>query len=193
MFGIFGLIISLIIIFIYSLIYAGLSQTIIFALAKLTNLTWPKKLTEYKYLTFSYLCFFFGIVFLINHFSYWNDGGFGDSYRIPIGNGYQVSNIDGAQTYFEDSKTGGGRQAFLTKFALANKKLCANFQGFNSSDCVDCYLVFDTKLEKIFEFYSSEQYEVFAKANNLPVIESFKDFMENYDVYWSKNSKWYLP
>jgi len=193
MFGIFGLIISLIIIFIYSLIYAGLGLTIIYILSKLTNFSWIERAMNFKVLTFISLGTFFGIAFLIYHFSYWRDSGFGDSFKIPIGNGYQVSNIDGASTYFEDSKSGGGRQAFLANFVVADKKLCAKFQGFNSTECEDCYIVFDTKLEKMYEFYSTDEYRIFANSNNLPVAESFKEFMENYNDYWSKNSKWYLP
>ena len=146
-----------------------------------------------KFLTFILLGTFFGIVFLINHFSYWRDSGFGDSFKIPIGNGYQVSNIDGASTYFEDSKSGDGRQAFLTNFTIVDEKLCASFQGFNSTDCTDCYIVFDTKLDKMYEFYTSDDYKLFAKTNNLPFPESFKEFMENYNDYWTRNSKWFLP
>ena len=148
---------------------------------------------NFKFLTYISFGTFFGIAFLVYYFSYWRDSGFGDSFKIPIGNGYQVSNIDGASTYFEDSKLGGGRQAFLTNFTIADKKLCANFQGFNSTDCNDCYIVFDTKLEKIYEFHSSEEYKSFAKSNALPYAESFKEFMENYNAYWAKNGKWYLP
>jgi len=85
MFGIFGLIISLIIIFIYSLIYAGLGLTIIYILSKLTNLRWVKKAINFKFLTFISLGTFFGIAFLFYHFSYWRDRGFGDSFKIPIG------------------------------------------------------------------------------------------------------------
>jgi len=45
----------------------------------------------------------------------------------------------------------------------------------------------------MYEFQSSDEYALFANANNLPVAESFKEFMENYTNYWAKNSKWYLP
>ncbi|MFT3705551.1 MAG: hypothetical protein QM802_24490 [Agriterribacter sp.] len=193
MFGIFGLVISLIIIFIYSLIYAGLGLLIIYILSKITKVKWIKRVISFRLLTFISLGIFFGIVFLIYHFSYWRDKGFGDSFRIPIGNGYQVSNIDGISTYFEDSKSGGGRQAFLTNFTVDKGKLCANFQGFNSTDCQDCYIVFDTKLKKMYEFYSGEEYKLFATKNGLPFTESFKEFTENYNDYWTRNSKWYLP
>lgn len=193
MFGIFGLFISLIKIFIYSLIYAGFGLTIIYLLSKLTNFTWLKRAMRFKFLIFTSLGMLFGISFLIYHFSYWSDSGYGDSFKIPIGNGYHISNIDGASTYFEESKSGGGRQAFLTYFIVADKILCAKFQGFNSFDCEDCYLVFDTKIEKMYEFKSSEEYRVFATTHNLPVKESFKEFTENYNDYWARNSKWYLP
>ncbi len=193
MFGIVGLIISLFVIFFYSLIYAGLCLIIIYVGSKLTHFRWANKAVNFKFKTFVLLGTFFGIAFLFYHFSYWRDSGFGDSFKIPIGNGYKVSNIDGSETFFEDSKSGGGRQAFLTKIAIVDKKLCANFQGFNSDDCTDCYIVFDTKLEKMYEFHSSEEYKVFAMKNNLPVAESFRDFMETYYDYWSRNSKWYLP
>ena len=193
MFGIFGIIISLIVIVIYSIVYSSLVLTIFYTLSKLTNIELIKRLMAFKFLTFMTLGTIFGIAFMFYHFSYWRDSGFGDSFKIPIGNSYQVSNIDGASTYFEDSKSGGGRQAFLTNFTIADKKLCANFQGFNSTDCKDCFIVFDTEISKMYEFKSTNEYVIFARQNNLPLPENFKEFMDNYTDYWTKNSKWYLP
>jgi hypothetical protein len=148
---------------------------------------------SFKFLTFIILGTLFGIIFLFYRFSYWQNSGFSDSYIIPIGNNYQVNNIGGASTYFEDSKGGNSRQAFLTTFIVADKKLCAKFEGFNSTDCNNCYIVFDTELEKMHEFYSVKDYETFALKNHLPMTNSFKEFNENYKDYWSQNNKWYLP
>jgi hypothetical protein len=193
MFGIFGLILSLIIIVIYSIVYSVLVLIILYTFSKLTRIGWLKKMMKFRLLTFLALWTVFGIAFLFYHFSYWQDSGFGDSYKIPIGNNYQVSNIDGVSTYFEDSKSGGGRQAFLTNFSIANNKLCANFQGFNSTDCKDCFIVFDTETSKMYEFYSTHEYETFARENHLPLPDSFREFMDNYNDYWTKNRRWYLP
>lgn len=193
MFGIFGFIFSLIIIFIYSIVYAALGLIIIYTLSKRTSYEWIKQMMNYKLIIFINLATIFGLVFLVYHFSYWRDSGYGDSFKIPIGNNYQVSNIDGAETYFEDSKLGNSRQAFLTTFTVEHKKLCANFTGFNSYDCTDCYIVFDSDSSKMYEFHSTNEYETFAKQNNLPFPEDFRGFMDNYNNYWTKNSRWYLP
>ena len=193
MFGIFGLIISLVKIFIYSTVYSILTLTAFYILSKTTKIVWIKKLMNFKFATFIVLGAFYGISFLIYSFSYWQDSGFGDSFKIPIGNGFQVSNIDGTSTYFEDEKIAYSRQASLTNFTVSDKKLCASFQGFNSNDCNDCYIVFDTKKSKMYEFHSTNEYENFAKANNLPFPDDFKPFMDNYKEYWDSHSKWYLP
>lgn len=103
-----------------------------------------------------------------------------------------MKNIDCADSYFEDTKS-GGRQAYLTKLTVVDNKLYASFEGFNSSGCKDCYIVFDTKIGKMYEFHSGEDYKLFAVTNDLPTANKFNEFKDNYNDYWSKNKKWYLP
>lgn len=189
MFGIFWLLFLLFKIFIYSIVYAIVTLIIIYLVSKTTSIIWIRKIMALKVLSFIALVIVYGIIFFVYSFSYWQDNGFGDSFKIPFGNGYQVSNIDGTSTYFEES----GRQAFLTDLSIENGKLCANFQGFNSTDCQDCYIVFDSEKSKMYEFSSRRDYELFATKNHLPFPHDFKDFMTIYYEYWESHDRWYLP
>ncbi|MBK7666902.1 MAG: hypothetical protein IPJ32_05810 [Sphingobacteriaceae bacterium] len=107
-----------------------------------------------KFITWLICGAFISITFVAYSFSYWGDKGLGDFARIPIGNDYEIGNIDGASTYIENSNR-NGKQAFINKFILAGDKICAEFQGFNSTDCENCYIVFDVNKAEFHELHSS--------------------------------------
>ena len=83
------------------------------------------------------LCGLYFIIFCIYSFSHFGDSGEGDYFLIPISKDYEVKNIDGAETYFEENKNDYSRQAYLEKFIIIDGKLCSKFTGwnFNLSHC----------------------------------------------------------
>ena len=193
MFAIFELFFTLLRVLFYAIGYALLTLLAFRITLRWKENGWIKQLLRFRFLTFICFCAVYGITFLIYSFSYWKNTGFGDFARIPIGNGYSVSNIDAAFTYLEPERNNSGRQACLNKFIVSNGKLCSEFTGYNSAGCENCFIVFDIEGEKIYEFHSLNAYASFAQQNRLPESLNFKDFWENYNAYWSSKNKWYLP
>jgi hypothetical protein len=186
--------INIIIVIIYACVYSVLLSMIFYLISKFSKTSFFQEVIKNKKIYFTFFSIFFSIVFLLYHYSYSRDHGFGDNYKIPIGNKYFVIQIDGAETHFENSKTkGNGEDFYIQKFRVINKKLCAKLFSISSVNCEDCYLVFDIELEKQFIFKSSLEYEKYANDNQLPMESAFLEFTENYNDHWSNNSKWYLP
>lgn len=193
MFSELSFLFQLLVIGFYTLVYALVSLFVLYLLSGIPKLNRLKKIMRSKTLCFSFLFLAYGIAFTYYSLSYWQDRGFGDSYKLPIGNGYYINNIDGAETFFEDEKKTYSRQASLTDFLVKDGRLCARFYGFNSRDCEDCYIVFDTKQSAMREFHSANEYEAFAGIHDLPHIYEFRDFFKNYNEHWQGHDKWYLP
>jgi hypothetical protein len=150
---------------------------------------------QLKFMTWFATGFLYTILLFSYAFSFWGYAGLGDYFCIPVSNGFVVSSIDAQTTsYFEPDKGEKySRQALMTNFAIKDNKICGDFLGFNRDDCVDCFIVFDTKAEKVYEFNSSKNYMTFANKNNLPHQQDFKSFNENYRSYWSGLKNWFLP
>jgi hypothetical protein len=144
----------------------------------------------------SWFCagFVYTIALFIYAFSYWGYSGLGDYSCIPIGNGFVVSSIDALErSWFEPDRVKYFRQADIINFAIKDNAVCGEFTGFNSTDCKNCFIVFDTKTEKIFEFHTLREYSAFATKNNLPQHERFKSFIDNYTEYWGGLKAIFLP
>lgn len=194
MFVIFQFIFLLIKILIYASIYTVLTYLILIALSKLMSFLKQKKVIEleFKPFPFSAIVIFYGIAFFIYAFSNWAESGMGDSFKVPIGKGYEVTSIDGSTTYFKNK----GTDFFLKNFIVFDEKLCSEFERDNGTECNECFIIFDTKRAIMNKFSSLNEYQTFAKDNHLPFPNEFKDFMSNYEDYWSsrrKYDKWYLP
>lgn len=178
---------------IYAAVYSAVLILLIYVLAKITRWRPLVKRLRFRLILWppAFLLCFFGLFFYA--FSDTQDMGRGDYSRIPIGNGYEVSCIDGVWAYFEDEKKPFSRQAGLKTFAVEKGYLCASYEGFNRSDCKDCFLVFDIEKEKMHLFSSTEDYHNFAGKHKLPMASALTSFDENYATYWRDKNRWYLP
>lgn len=194
MFSILIHLINIIIVVVYACLYSIIILTIAFILSKKTSINFCKVIIRNRKFWFSILTTSLSIVFLFYHYSYSRDHGFGDSYKIPIGNKYFVTLFDGAEIHFENSKSEGqGDDYYIQNFIIADKTLCAKLYSINSVGCNDCFMIFNTELEKLLTFKSSIEYETYVIENNLPNKETFREFIENYNYHWDKNRRWYLP
>lgn len=183
MFYLIGLVFLILKIAVQASIYSTIILFAFFIVAKTTHLSFPKKLMKHKFISWFITGFIISILFIVYAFSYWGNRGLGDYARIPIGNDYEVGNIDGASTYFEGADN-PGRQAFLNRFAIYEDKLCAEFYGFNADDCKDCVIILDIYSGQTKEFHSTKEYEAYASVLHLPLKKDFKDFFANYWDYW---------
>lgn len=189
MFYLIGLIFLLVKIAIQATVFSILIVFIVRVIERIIS----KKLLPFKFIFWIPLAGFIGFCMFIFSFTYWGERGLGDYARIPIGNGYDVSNIDGTTTYFEDEKKHFSRQALLDKFIVKNNKLVAEFEGFNSTSCTNCILVFDSNKEQLKIFKSDEEYRKYAFQNDLPKQEELQEFFDNYQDYWGRWRFWVLP
>ena len=138
--------------------------------------------------------FIYAIALFVYAFSFWGYSGLGDSFCIPVGNGYKVESIDALKSsWFEPDRGEFSRQADIINFKIKDRIICAEFTGFNSEDCQNCFIVFDTKSEKISEFHSQVEYSSFATKNSLPQSSEFKSFNDNYIEHWGGIRRIFLP
>jgi hypothetical protein len=194
MFALFGLIALTIKIAILATVYASLTLLLLYIVSKSTTRKWLDRLISKKILTWFGTGFVYTVALFIYAFSYWGYSGLGDYSCIPIGNGFVVGSIDALESsWFEPDRVKYSRQADIINFAIKGNTVCGEFTGFNSSDCKNCFIVFDTKTEKIFEFHSPEEYSAFATKNNLPQHDQYKSFIENYREYWGGLKTIFLP
>lgn len=126
-------------------------------------------------------------------FTYWGNHGFGDSARIPIGNGYAVNNINWTEYgYVDQLKTSDGKEVEMTKFIVDNGKLIGNLDSW-FHDFHNKYFVLDLDTDELIEFDSKSELDDFIQRNNLVESEELKSFEENYREYWSGLRFWLLP
>ena len=194
MFVLFGLIFLIAKITILSFLYATVSLILYKIVRRKPQDKWYSLRSVFKTLSWRITAIVYGTLLLIYSFSYWGHAGLGDSFRIPIGNGYDVQSIDDCKLgWFEDEQKQNGRQAFLKNFIIRNHSLCSEFQGFNSTDCQDCYLVFDIRNRKMTIFHSENEYSEYAAKYQLPLKNEFNSFENNYYDYWGGWRFWLLP
>ena len=190
MFALFSLIALIVKIAVLASIYGAIVLLIFGIIYKVTKNEWVGRRLKRKLFLWWITGFIYSICSFVFAFSYWGDRGFGDFARIPIGYGYEVKNIDGSTTYFEDEKGSYSRQAFLKKFTVKDHTLCAEFEGFNITDCKDCFIVFDAEKSKMTEFKSEKEYAQYAINNKLPLRVDFKEFDDIYNDYWDGWKFW---
>ena len=195
MFVLFGLIALTIKIAILSSIYALLTLLVFYFVSKKTEVIWIKAVMQTKFMSWISLGFIYTFILFVYAFSYWGYSGIGDGFCIPAGNGFVVNSIDDqSHSYIEpDQNKKYSRQAFLRNFIIKDEIVCAEFLGFNSDDCNDCFIVLETETGKLYEFHSAQEYSVYATKNGLPQKNVFKSFNENYRNHWSGLKSWLLP
>lgn len=195
MFALLGLLFMIIKIAILATVYASLTLLFFYILSKSVKRKWLDRLMLKKFLFWFATGFVYTVAFFIYAFSFWGYSGLGDYFCIPVGNGFKVNSIDACTSSWYEPNKGEkySRQADIVNFKIKDKKICAEFTGYNSQECQNCFIVFDTEEEKTYEFHSSEEYSAFAKKNNLPLQNEFRSFGDNYNDYWNTRRTLFLP
>ena len=195
MFALFGLIFLIIKVAILATVYSFLTLLLFKIILKTTQQKWLERLMSKKFLFWLGVGFIYSVTLFIYSFSFWGYSGLGDFACIPVGNDITVNSIDALETsWFEPDKGEKySRQAEIINFTIQNKIICGEFTGYNSTDCKNCFIVYDTNTEKIFEFHSTKEYSLFATKNNLPQQSEFKTFIENYREHWGGLRSIFLP
>jgi hypothetical protein len=194
LFALFGLISLTIKIVFLAIAYASLTLLFLYTISKTINPKWSRIITENKFLVWIATGFIYTFSLYIYAFSFWGYSGLGDYACIPVSNGFKVKSIDALDnSWFEPDKGESSKQADLLKFSIKNQVICGEFTGYNSTRCSGCIIAFDTKTEKVYEFHSSEGYSKFAAENDLPQLDEFKTFGENYSEYWNGRRSFFLP
>jgi hypothetical protein len=135
----------------------------------------------------SYFVAFIGL-FLFSC-TYWGDHGLGDSARIPLGHGEEMSEINGNETFFEGGKPfmvsdmAGSQQ--VDKFQVANNVLCAQAERKR-------YFIYNLATKKSRVFTDSLEYNAYAAPRGLPASNKLQSFWRHYKRYWGGWRFWLL-
>ena len=127
-------------------------------------------------------------------FTYWGNHGLGDSARIPIGGKLAIENInwndygyiDGLNSTKQDDKLRTSR------FTITKDGVTGNLCQYEPN-CSNGFFFYRFETGKLTEFSSEFEYIKFANEENLPSINEFVSFEENYRRYWSGWRFWLLP
>lgn len=126
-------------------------------------------------------------------FSYWGNHGFGDHYKIPIGNGYIVERINSNDYGFIGNiKTVNSESVDVEKFKVKNGKLIGKLDN-NFYDYENSYFIFDLETKKMQEFKNKSLYNNFAISSSLPIASELLSFRANYDKRWGGWRFFLLP
>ena len=121
-----------------------------------------------------------GLMFIFS-FTYYGNHGLGDDANIPLGHGKTMLSSDGyPYIYLEPN-----RQVNVDSFLVRNDYLC-----FTSSGSYYDYQLASGKLNS---YKYKQDYETYASAHNLPLVNEFKTFYPQYDTYWNGWRFWLLP
>lgn len=170
----FHLIYSLIKIAALATIYSTLTLLTVRLISRLSPNSWIYNLTQNKFQFWKSTSYILAGGLFIYSFTYWGDHGLGDSSLIPVGHGQSIHNGDGVFTYFY---TSGLNQRHIYNYSIKNGQICAEQDG-------NKYLIYNLETKELKEFNNKRDYEDYAKANELPTTDQFKDFIEHYRDYW---------
>ncbi|MGI4761476.1 MAG: hypothetical protein ACRYF0_12250 [Janthinobacterium lividum] len=121
--------------------------------------------------------------------TYWGDHGLGDSARIPLGHGEEMSEINGTETYFTAkapftvADMDGAQE--ITKFQVADEVLCGHAEQTS-------YFSYNLVTKEHHVFADSIEYNAYAVAHGLPASGELQPFWKHYRRYWGGWRFWLL-
>lgn len=186
---IFHFIFELMKISILASIYAALMLFLFKIIGYFKPDSWFDRITRVKtkFWLSSGLIIFTGFFFYM--FTYFGDHGISDSAKIPIGYFKKVRQINGADSYLQNSNK---EQLGILNFAFDNNQLYAETQReFNGSK--GDYVVWDLRNDHWTFYRTKADYLVAAQQNNYPMPDQFKEFEIHYNRHWYRWRFWLLP
>ncbi|MGH1363687.1 MAG: hypothetical protein ACRBF0_09030 [Calditrichia bacterium] len=125
------------------------------------------------------------IVLLAWLFSYWGDHGWGDHFRIPIGNGLAVEGIDLAEYgYIKNLQTSKDKDIEMTMFKVHNNVLVGNLDSHFYS-YRNQYFIYDMSKKVMLEFSNQAELDNYTSRNDLPDSSELLTFNTNYHQHWN--------
>lgn len=185
----FHFIFKLINISILGCIYATLTLLIFKIIGHYKPDCWFDRVSKRKLRLWVLSGFFISVGLFLFMFTYFGNHGLGDSARVPVGHFKVVRQINGTDTYLQNSK---GDQLGIMNFTFDNKNLYAETQKeFNGKN--GDYVIWNLRTDDWIYCKTKDEYLCIAKEKNYPAPESFEDFSEFYKRHWHGWRFWILP
>ena len=174
-------------------IYSVILYKLLEQLNKIKPRNWITNVTSSFKRFYLKTAFIISIILFLWMFTYWGDHGIGDNARIPIGNGYEIENVNWTEYgYIENIKTSDGQQLETSGFFLEKGFLVGNlnswFSSFNNE-----YFCLNIRTQKLVEFKTKEGLIIYLQLKNLSPKKEMKNFGANYSIYWHSWRFWLLP
>lgn len=160
-----------------SCIYTGL-----FFLGRLIFLQIKKRDTEFRWGKFKQVHIIIYVLLFIFSFTYYGDHGLGDSYSIPLG---RWETMEAGDLYAYFIPKGTSNQIPVNAYTVKDGNLCADIE--------DGYMVYNLKTKKVSKFGATRQYSAYALTHDLPEVDQFLKFEQQYNSYWNGWRFWLLP
>ena len=188
----FHFVFELIKISILGCLYATIIIFLLELILKFKPNEWIERILYRKKRAWFVIGFLFSISLFIFLFSYWGNHGLGDSARIPIGYGKEISNTNWTKyANFNGIKSLDGNDIYTTKFKIDKNILCGNYDS-DFYDYKNRYFVYNLELNQLTEFKSEAEYNNYADKNGISKTNQFLTFEDNYENYWNGWRFWLL-
>ncbi len=122
--------------------------------------------------------------------TYWGDHGLGDSARIPVGYGEDISQINGVTTFIEPQNYDYGILEVET-FAQIDNIICGKTL-ISPVGSPAPYFVWNLSDNKVRFFKSKKAYHDYAQTRSYPIEDEFKSFHNHYNAFWGGWRFWLL-
>jgi len=190
LFGLFALIVKIIVL---STVYTTIIFLFFYLISKRTKNDWFKNRMKRKIRNWFFLHFLISLGLFAFSFSYWQDTGLGDSPQLPIGYGQIIYSPDFAWTDFypDLDKTELNKDELqIGNFVIEDNILCAEVSHQNTNSPNFDFIVCDLRKRTNKTFKNEQDYNEYAKKNNLPFKSEFYDFNKHYNEYFANRPKW---
>ena len=174
-------------------VLASIYAALLLLISKITGRykpdSWFNKVAKNKTKFWLLSGFIISIMLFVYMFTYFGDHGLGDSARVPIGHFKVVKQINGADSYIQNSN---GEQLGIINFTFGNNRLYAETQREFNGEKGD-YVVWDLR-DDCWTFYETKaEYLMAAQQNNYPTLDRFEKFGVHYKRHWHGWRFWLLP
>jgi hypothetical protein len=136
-------------------------------------------------------CHFVVVYMVLFLFSctYWGDHGLGDSARLPLGHGEEITELNGTETFFEGrvpfriADMAGAQQ--VAKFQVTDEILCGQAEE-------TFYFTYNLATKENLVFADAQEYNAYAAPHGLPASSELTPFWQQYKRYWGGWRFWLL-
>jgi|SRR5690554_771825 len=172
-------------------VYATLILLTFKLIAKYRRGSWFDRVSrnKLKFWLINGIIIFIGLfVFMFTHYG---DHGLGDSARIPIGHFREIKEINGTQSYIQDSKK--GNYSLSIDSLYISEDFVYGLTGKHNENYYGKFFLYNLKNNEVKVFETTEDFENeltnYALAKNV----KFQDFNYYYNQYWNGWRFWMLP